>query len=383
MQIQKTVITSKFYFLFVLTMFLTSCSNEDNTVGASVPEEKNLSTTLSEYLDENQSEADPGLSILIKHKGEIVYQVQKGLARIQGNHAIEQHTGFRIGSITKSITAIAIMQLVEQNQLSLQDKLLDILPFLPSSFENITIAHLLSHRSGLLDYIDDNTDLSSLDGVTTSQIPSIIPGSGLDNLLFEPGSEGEYSNTGYVFLALIIEEISSMRYPDFLKKNIFEPLGMTNTFVIDEDEHLGDLNDNYALSFGNSVKVLGFDSLIYGGSGIVSSPHDLNLFIEALLNYELITKQNLNIMTIEQGPIEEIADYGYGWMTGTGQYWHTEELTDPNDFWHTGGFDGYRSVLSVNPDLDLQIIILTNNGDKSQEIMWGIMRLTKEYFKNN
>ncbi|EAR00559.1 serine hydrolase domain-containing protein [Maribacter sp. HTCC2170] len=381
MQIQKTSTTIKFGFLFMLALCSMSCSSDDDAVV--VPEEKNLTTTLSKHLDENQSKTNPGLSILIKHNGEVIYQGQKGLARLEGNHEIDQHTGFRIGSITKSVTAIAIMQLVEQDQMSLEDKLLDILPFLPSSFENITIAHLLSHRSGLLDYIDDNNDWSTLDGVTTSQIPSIVPGSGLDNLLFEPGSEGEYSNTGYVFLALIIEQISGMRYPEYLKQNIFEPLGMENSFVIYEEEHLGDLNENYALSLGNSIKVLGFNSLIYGGNGIVSSTYDLNLFVEALLSNRLITKQSLDQMVETQGAIKGIADYGYGWMTGTGDYWHTEELTDRNDFWHAGGFDGYRTVLSINPDLDLQIIILTNNGDKSQKILWELIRLTKEFIKNN
>ncbi|WP_420602603.1 serine hydrolase domain-containing protein [Flagellimonas sp.] len=381
MLIQNTSTNLKLYFIAPFVLFFMSCSNDDNDV--SIPTEKDLTTTLTEYLDQNQSDSDPGLSILIKYQGEILYQNHKGLARLEGNHAINQHTGFRIGSITKTITAISIMKLVEQNQISLEDRLLDILPDLPNSFTNITIAHLLSHRSGLLDYIDDNNNLSSLDGVTISQIPSIIPGSGLGNLLFEPGSEGEYSNTGYVFLALVIEEVSGMSYPDFLKENIFEPIGMINTFVIYEDEHLGDVNANYALSFGNSIKVLGFDSLIYGGSGVVSSTHDLNLFTEALLNFDIITEQSLNTMTATQGPVEEIADYGYGWMTGTGKYWHTDELSDPNDFWHSGGFDGYRSVLSINPDLDLQVIILTNNGDKSQAIMWEIMRLTRTHIKSN
>ncbi|WP_411031843.1 serine hydrolase domain-containing protein [Spongiimicrobium sp. 3-5] len=389
MELQKTISKARLYGLFTFTLFLgtTSCSSDDDNAitidddNVTPVEERNLPTQLTQYLDENQSDTDPGLSILIKHQGTVLYQHNKGLARLQGNHQIHEHTGFRIASITKPFTAIAIMQLVEQNLISLDDTLLEILPELPSSFENITISHLLSHRSGLLDYIDDNDDLSTLDGLTVSQIPLIIPGSGLNNLLFEPGTDSEYSNTAYVFLALIIEKITGMSYPNFMKTSIFDPVGMPNSFVISENAHLGDLNNDYALSFGNSIKVLGFDSLIYGANGIVSSTHDLGLFVEALLDYTIISEESLNLMITVQSSLEGIADYGFGWMTGTGQYEHTGVFTDPNDFWHTGGFDGYRSILSINPDLDLQVILLTNNGDDGQQKMFDIFRLTRAYLK--
>lgn len=382
MKFLKTISKTSLYGLLVLSLLLvaTSCSSDDDT--SSPTEEPNLSTILNDYLNQNQSGNSPGLSILIKHQGNILYQSNMGLARIQDNYQVNQHTGFRIASVTKPVTAIGIMLLVEQNLISLDDKLLDILPELPSTFENIKISHLLSHRSGLLDYIDDNDDLSTLDGLTVSQLPLIIPSSGLSNLLYEPGAEGGYSNTGFVFLAMVIEKISRMNYPDFIKSKIFEPTNMSNSFVISENEHLGDLNENYALSFGNSIKVLGFDSLIYGANGIVSSTHDLNLFVEALLNYSIISEESLNLITQVQGPLEDV-DYGLGWMTGTGNYPHTGVYNSPNDFWHTGGFDGYRSVLSINPDLDLQVILLTNDGDSGYEKILNVFRLTREFIIDN
>lgn len=383
MKLQKTIYCKIIghFLIWPMLFFAMSCSGDDDNTSIPI-EGENLSTLLTAYLNANQSDIDPGLSILIKHQGNIIYQNNKGLATLQGNHQVNQHTGFRIASVTKPFTALGIMLLVEQNLITLDDKLLGILPELPSTFENIKISHLLSHRSGLLDYIDDNDDLTTLDGVTISQIPLIIPGSGLSNLLFEPGTEGGYSNTGYVFLAMVIEKITGMSYPEFIRLNIFEPAKMTNTFVISEDEHFGDLNDNYALSFGNLIEVLGFDSLIYGANGIVSSTYDLNLFVDALLSYSIISEESLNLITQVQGPLEEV-DYGYGWMTGTGQYLHTGIYNDPNDFWHTGGFDGYRSILSINPDLDLQVILLTNNGGSGYEKILDVFRITREYIKSN
>jgi len=382
MKLQKTISKTSLYSLLILVVLFvaTSCKNDDDN---SEPiEQTDLSTILNDYLNQNQSEDSPGLSVLIKHQGNVLYQSNMGLARTQGDHQVNQHTGFRIASVTKPFTAIGIMLLVEQNLVSLDNKLLDVLPELPSSFENIKISHLLSHRSGLLDYIDDNDDLTTLDGLTISQVPLIIPNSGLSNLVFEPGTEGGYSNTNYVFLAMVIEKISGMSYPDFIKANIFDPANMSNSFVISENDHLGDLNNNYALSFGNSIKVLGFDSLIYGANGIVSSTYDLNLFVDALLNYSIISEESLNLITQVQESLEEV-DYGYGWMTGTGNYPHTGIYNSPNDFWHTGGFDGYRSVLSINPDLDLQVILLTNNGSIGYQKILDVFRLTREFIIDN
>ena len=370
--------------MLVLSIFsLQSCSSDDSENNIVIGPD--LQTTIDNYLESEQSPTQPGMSILVRKDGNVVYKGNKGMARISDMHSINGNTGFRIGSITKPFTALGIMMLIEQNQISLDDHLVGIVPGLPLAYENITIGHLLSHQAGLLDFIDDNTDLTSLDGMTTTQIIESIPNSGLDNLLFEPGASAEYSNTGYVFLALVIEEISGMSYPSFMKTNIFDKIGMNNSFVIHENQHLGDLNNNFALNYATDIKVKGFDSLIYGSSGIVSSIHDLNLFVEALLSNEIVSQESLELMIQPLSSIDWLGDYGLGWITGTGtDYWHQQaNLTDSNDFWHIGGFDGYRTILSINPDLKLEVIILTNNGDTSQEHSNQILRLVRKYYKAN
>lgn len=362
-------------------LFLQSCSGDDTEPIVEVPED--LPAIINRILAERQSGDQAGLTVLVRKDGNTVYNGNKGLARVQGNHPINSDTQFRIGSITKTFTALAIMQLVEQDLISLEDKLLTIVPELSEAFQDITVAQLLSHKAGLLDYIDDNTDLSSLDGLTTSQIIDLIPISGIENLMFPPGTSADYSNTGYAFLALIIEKVSGMDYPTYMKTNIFDPIGMNNTFVISEKQHLGDTNDNYALNFGTEIKVKGFDSLIYGSSGIASSTNDMNLFVEALLGNEIITRESLQAMVQPQSSISWLGDYGLGWILGTGtNYWHQQaNLTDSNDYWHVGGFDGYRSILYINPDLNLEIVILTNNGDASQDITYELLRKAREYYK--
>ena len=372
----------KLFIQFIIILSISwSCSdrNEDE------PEISiSIESKINRYLELNQSAEQPGLSIAVRKDNQIVYQGNLGLARINGQIAINSDTQFRIGSISKPITALAIMQLIEANQLSLEDKLVSFYPELPSSFANITVRHLLSHRSGLLDYIDDNTNVTSLNDLNMQEALDFIssPNSGFQNLEYEPGSDGSYSNTGYVLLALIVEKVSGMSLPDYLAQHIFQPAGMTDTFVISENEHLGDNGNNYALSFGTNIDVLGFNSLIYGASGVVSSTSDMMKFIEALLSNEFIDSSSLQLMTQTQGLVRDLeTDYALGWFTGTGNYWHTGYLTDPNDFWHVGGFDGYQTILSINPDLNLEVIVLTNNGTDTREKAWDILELVRNHYK--
>ncbi len=378
----RTVLNTKkhiCYTIFVLSFtLLLSCEKTTEKDGLT---ELNLQENLTDYLDDNQSDTQAGLSILIKHEGNVIFQESRGVARSATGASINQHTQFRIGSISKPFTAIAVMMLVEDGLISLDDKIVDILDNLPASFSDITVKHLLAHRAGLLDYIDDNTNLAALHNFTNEGIIDALLTSGLDNLQFAPGSSGDYSNTGYALLTTIVEEVAGESFPDFLKSEIFNPAGMTNSFVYHEDEQFGSHGENYALAYGNTHLVFGFNALLYGASNVISSTHDLSLFTEALLNGELISLSNLNLMIEVQGPLPGIADYGLGWMTGKGNYWHSDKYSDDNDFWHTGGFDGYRTVLSINPDLDLQVIILTNNGEDSQLLMFDILEMTRQHIK--
>lgn len=362
-----------------LVLFM-SCNNDD-----SQPAPETLQERIDGYLQQHQPSNQPGLSIAIRKDGQIVYQGNEGIARFSSNQSIQSDTQFRLGSISKPITALAIMKLVEDGMLNLNDKLLSFYPELPASFSDITIAHLLAHRSGLLDYIDDNNDVTALDNLNMQDALNFLknPNSGFENLVFAPGTSGRYSNTGYVLLALVLEKVTGSTLPEYLDTHIFAPAGMSDTFVISEQEHLGDHGENYALSFGTNLKVKGFNSLIYGASGVVSTTSDMMRFVDKLLNYEIVTKESLGLMTATKGAVTDIeTDYGYGWLTGTGSYWHSGRLTDSNDFWHPGGFDGYQTVLSINPDLNLEVIILSNGGNDTMEKMWDLLALTREHFKN-
>ncbi|MBO6536790.1 MAG: beta-lactamase family protein [Balneolaceae bacterium] len=361
--------------LISLSIFISCADNEQNN------SHLNLEETIEGYVENNFEDNEAGISVRLIQSGKSDFSYSKGLARIDGKISIDENTQFRTASITKPFTALAILKLVEDGRLTVDDKISSYLTPLPSSYSDITVEHLLTHTSGILDYITDNNDLSSLDNLTTSNVLELIDNSGLENLSFAPGTKGDYSNTGYVLLALIIEEITNTSFPLHMKEEFFDPLGMTNSFVISEDTHLGDFGENYALSYGYDLNVLGFNSLIYGANGIVSTINDLTKFTEALINHQIVKKETLALMTTTHSSIEGISDYGYGWLTSTGVYWHTGKHTGRNDYFHSGGYDGYKTLLYISHDLNFQVIILTNNGATSEQHMWRLQTEIRNYIK--
>lgn len=361
--------------LFSLSILVSCAGNEQNN------SHLNLEETIEGYVENNFEDNEAGISVRLIQSGKSDFSYSKGLARIDSKISIDENTQFRTASITKPFTALAILKLVEDGRLTVDDKISSYLTPLPSSYSDITVEHLLTHTSGILDYITDNNDLSSLDNLTTSTVLDLIDNSGLENLIFAPGTKGDYSNTGYVLLALIIEEITNTSFPHYMKEEFFDPLGMTNSFVISEDSHLGDFGENYALSHGYDLKVLGFNSLIYGANGIVSTVNDLARFTEALINHQIVKKETLALMTTTHSSIEGISDYGYGWLTGTGAYWHIGKHTGRNDYFHSGGYDGYKTLLYISPDLNFQVIVLTNNGATSEQHMWRLQTEIRNYIK--
>lgn len=374
----KPVAFRKWVAFSLLFIVFAACS-DDNPTGA-LETEATITETMDAYLDRTQPADEPGVSILIRKNGQTTYQHSKGLAKKGGNVPITSRTGFRIGSITKTFTALAIMRLVEQGEVTLDDKLLDHIPSLPASFKDITIAQLLTHESGLLDYLNDNNNRQTLNNITNDRILELLPTTGIQNLEFAPGSRAEYSNTGFVMLAMIIEQVAGKSYPVFMQEQFFDRLGMSDSYIIHADRRMSNSGKAFAMAYGTTTQVFNFNALIYGASNQVSSLEDLNVFVEALLNGDVVRLETLQQMTQTRSRIPEFFDYGYGWQTGTGQHWHTGIYTSPNDFWHLGGFDGYRAIISFNPDLDLQVVVLTNNGERSQEQMLDILELARRFY---
>ena len=275
------------------SLFITLCVFAGNAVAEREFDKQSMDNFLS-LLSENNKAI---LSIEIVEKGKKVYQNQTGFSYYEATGEgvkPDAQTQYRVGSITKMFTATLIMQLVEQEKLSLSTKLSAFYPEIKNA-DIITIDHMLTHKSGLYNYTDD-VNYRKYSSDSQSQAQMIARFADFESV-FKPGKKYSYSNTNYMLLGYIIERITGESYQSVLQTNIIDKLNLKNT-------HLGsaiDTDKNQARSFYYSksdwqIKKQRHMSTVTAAGAIISSPHDLNIFNNALMSAKLVSKTTLNQM---------------------------------------------------------------------------------------
>ena len=174
----------------------------------------------------------PGASVLVLEGGKAVFQRSYGLADLEAGVASSPTTNYRLASVTKQLTAASVLLLVEDGVLTLDDPVRRWLPSLPVAAEGITLRHLLSHTSGLVDY-EDLLPPDQAGQVYDADVLRLLERE--DRLYFPAGSDYRYSNSGYALLALVVERASGRRFSAFLQTRIFSPLGMTATLAREDE----------------------------------------------------------------------------------------------------------------------------------------------------
>src|SRR5215469_13539599 len=180
----------------------------------------------------------PGAAVLVIKDGKPVFQRGYGVTDLRILHKIDEHTNFRLASVTKQFTAMAIMLLVHDGKLRYDETLTEVFPEFPAYGRKITIRNLLNHTSGLIDYED--LMAKQYGNTPDAQIPQIHD-AGVLSLLekesttkFPPGSRWAYSNSGYCTLAMVVQKVSGEPFGDFLRDRIFKPLEMANTLAYEK-----------------------------------------------------------------------------------------------------------------------------------------------------
>ena len=298
------------------------------------------------------------------------------------NH--EQKTPFlastlnRTASISKPMTAIAIMQLYEQGMIKLDEPIQTYLSNFPVKAEGqITVRHLLSHASGIGAYENkkerENTkNYSSLEDAI--QIFKDRP------LLNAPGTSFNYTSYGYTVLGLIIEKVSGKSYEDFLRENIWEKAGMTNTGI----EYFGktypgksELYHQHKKGKIKPGKITNLSDRVPGG-GIYSTVEDILKFGQAILNNSLIEQSTLELMTTDSGLKKEGSGYGFGW------YLYGNNPNYGPVFGHTGAQTGCSAMFMLLPEEQTTIIVLSNTSGAMQAVsniavqLFGVAAKAKE-----
>ncbi len=300
----------------------------------------------------------PGLSLAVAKKGELKKSAGYGVANIEQNSPVTANTIFQIQSITKTFTATAIMMLVEEGKIQIEDKITQHLPNLPESWNGITVRHLLTHTSGIKDFINEPIVNKRLDLTAEEVIDSLrkLP------LNFEPGEKYTYCNTGYHLLGMIIHKVTGKLWGEFLQERVFDPLGMKDTRIVSWPEIIPNRAAGYLWEDGRvqNGHFLAPTILAYAGGGLRSTALDMAKWDAALCS-EIILKQSVlqQMWTPAKFNNGKDSTYGFGWGI--------EKSSGQRLISHTGShMTGFKSAILRYMDDGLTVIVLTNQRGANQ-----------------
>ncbi|WP_299700186.1 serine hydrolase [uncultured Pontibacter sp.] len=302
-------------------------------------------------------------SLSVYHKGESLYQKSIGYADVDKKVKSTATTPYRTGSVSKMFTATLIMQLIEAGNLSFETKLSTFYPQLPNA-DRITIQQLLQHQSGIFDIIKSpNFNEWMVEKRSKEELLSKIKENGS---VFSPGEKRDYSNTNYIILSFILEDIENKDFAKILEKRILKPLKLKNTYY-GENNPKKFMSASYEKKDGVWEKPSHIDlSIPRGAAGIISTPEDLNKFINGLFDGKLVSENSLAIMKKEPG---------------IGMY-PIPILQEEKMIGHMGGMDAFKSLVVYMPKQDMTFAYTFNGVDYPyKEIVMGIFHilLNKEY----
>lgn len=344
-----------------MVILFTSCSSDDdnNTPSIDYTTAENLLTNINFQ----------GYAIITKNGNDLVRQ---GFGLANENTALPQdyELAYRIGSVSKTLTAAAIIQLKRDGYISNYNQTLDEFdPEFPNG-NQISIAQLLSHQSGIPDYqfvVEDAAEQGYFfdEEDIYEVIIELITENGLN---FTPGAGKQYSNSNYLIAALLVEELTDMSYHEYIQQNIFNPLQMTNTYRGTDNINPNTHAEGYKNGNANSVYPM---NLAFGAGDFSSTPKDMETWTNAVKTnwFSATEKEDIFAQDVPSGYV----DFGLGWFT-------TQE-GNTTLYWHGGDIDGYWSMIGFVPGYNATIVLLSNQQDDSGEQRNTIIQqlLTNEF----
>lgn len=350
-------------FLFLLIGLFSGCGSDEPELSSA----KDLSTFLSE---EREDQNIPALSALIFKEGEILYEEYFGESNLEKSLPLEEDHMFLLASVSKVVTATALLRLYDEGKFELDDKINDYLPFkvdVPGAQTAITFKMLLTHTSGIADgaalddqyYYGEDSPVALGDFLKDYLSPDGQYYDENDNFHnFEPGAETEYSNVGNALIGLLVEELSGESFDTYCQKNIFDPLEMQHTSWRLESI-TAPLVQPYTYTRGGHEAIQHYTFTDYPNGGLRSTAKDLFRFFNAFVQggfsdgYQLLEGETITEMRTPQIPdIDE--------ETGL----HLFLMDEENNLWgHDGGEQGVATIAAFNPTTKVGVILLCNEGE--------------------
>jgi CubicO group peptidase (beta-lactamase class C family) len=293
----------------------------------------------------------PGLALLVARNGQTLRAEGFGLSNVELNVPVKPETVFQSGSVGKQFTATAMMMLVEEGKIGLDDPLTKYFPDGPTWWKQVTVRELLSHTAGFTEYPKDFDFRKDYTEAQMVKIVEAIPAA------YPPGTSWSYSNIGYLTLGILIHRVTGEFYGDFLKERIFTPLGMSTTRIINEADIIPNRAAGYELVDGkirNQTWVSPTVNTTADGS-LYFTVLDLAKWDAALNTEKLLKKESLQqmwtIALLKDGK-PNAGHYGFGWFIESRNGLHIVE--------HEGQWQGFETQISRYVDSGLTVVVLTN-----------------------
>lgn len=305
---------------------------------------------VDEYVKaEMQKQQIPGLSLAVMKDGRIILVKGYGLANVEHQVPVEPETVFQSGSVGKQFTATAVMMLVEEGKVSLDNSIARYFPDAPESWQKITVRHLLTHTGGMTDYPRDFDYRRDCTEDELFKTIKAIP------LAFQPGDKWSYSNLGYVTLGILIHKVSGTFYGDFLQERIFKPTRMTTARIISEEDIIPKRAAGYRLVNGELKNQEWVSPLVNttADGALYLTVYDMAKWDAALYTEKLLKKSSLEQMwtavKLNNGKTE---NYGFGWSL--------DEVRGHRIIQHGGAWQGFKAHIARYVNDKLTVVLFVN-----------------------
>jgi len=298
----------------------------------------------------------PGAALMVIEDGRPVIKKGYGMANLAAREPVTSQTDFRLASVTKQFTAMCILQLVENGDLTLDTSLTDVFPGFPDYGKTITIRHLLQHTSGLQDY----EELMAEDfdhQITDAEVLALM--TTVDSAYFAAGEKYQYSNTGYAVLTQVLEKVTGQPFRDYLQQHVFGPAGMTGTLA-----YVNGVNEVPHRAYGYTIEddgaVVETDqsstSAVLGDGGIYSNLDDFFRWDQALYTDKLLSRPYMELY-FRENRTNDGRDIGYAFG------WRRETYRDLDIVFHTGSSIGFRNIFYRVPSERFSVVLFTNRNE--------------------
>lgn len=338
-----------------------------------VTSSQSVEARLAEYMSARESLGQFSGAVLVARNGRVLLSQGYGYADMEKRIPNTASTRFRAASITKQFTAMGILRLREAGKLSLNDSICRFIDRCPAAWKPVTLAHLIHHSSGIPDY-EEALEMQSEKYATFMARPTssmIVDSARTKPLDFAPGSKFHYSNTGYMLLAKVIERVSKMSYPDYMRKTIFDRVGMENSGILPPGGQVRGIAKGYSPG-----KEIALESLvaglplvdrglkvtpeidmsgIHGDGGLYTTVGDLYRWIETLSDTTYLTpslREEYLTPGLANGEAPPQTGYAFGWIIDTDLGMKVQG--------HTGALPGFISRMQEYPDSGLVVIVMAN-----------------------